>query len=61
MDIWDILFPFGTFCVHLVHYFRFWYHAPKKSGDHGAWPVLFKRKEACMKKTATFEAKLRHG
>jgi hypothetical protein len=24
-DIRDILGPFGTFCVHLVHFFRFWY------------------------------------
>jgi hypothetical protein len=23
-DVWDILGPFGTFCVHLVHFFRFW-------------------------------------
>jgi hypothetical protein len=30
MDIWDILLPFGTFCVHLVHFFRFWYHLPRK-------------------------------
>jgi hypothetical protein len=29
-DIWDILWPFGTFCVHLVHFFRFWYHVPRK-------------------------------
>jgi hypothetical protein len=26
--IWDILWPIGTFCVHLVYFFRFWYHAP---------------------------------
>jgi hypothetical protein len=30
MGIWDILRPFGTFCVHLVHFFRFWYHAARK-------------------------------
>jgi hypothetical protein len=30
MDIWDILWPFGTFCVHLVHFFQFWCHAPRK-------------------------------
>jgi hypothetical protein len=29
-DIWDILWPFGTFCVHLVHFFLFWYHIPRK-------------------------------
>jgi hypothetical protein len=29
-DIWDILRPFGTICVHLVHFFRFWYHASRK-------------------------------
>jgi hypothetical protein len=28
IDIWDILRPFGIFCVHLVHLFRFWYHVP---------------------------------
>jgi hypothetical protein len=28
-NTWDSLGPFGTFCVHLVHFFRFWYHAPK--------------------------------
>jgi hypothetical protein len=32
-DIWDILRPFGTFCVHLVHFFRFWYRVPRKSGN----------------------------
>jgi hypothetical protein len=21
MSIWNILWPFGTFCVHLVHFF----------------------------------------
>jgi hypothetical protein len=30
MDIWDILSLFGTLCVHLVHFFRFGYHAPRK-------------------------------
>jgi hypothetical protein len=30
MDICDILWLFGTFCVHLVHFFRFWYHVPRK-------------------------------
>jgi hypothetical protein len=29
-DIWDILWPFGTFCVHLVHFSRFWYYVPRK-------------------------------
>jgi hypothetical protein len=28
--IWDLLWPFVTFCVHLVHFFRFWYHVPTK-------------------------------
>jgi hypothetical protein len=27
MGILYILLPFDTFCVHLVHFFRFWYHA----------------------------------
>jgi hypothetical protein len=30
-DICDILGPFGTFYVHLVHFFRFWYHVPRKN------------------------------
>jgi hypothetical protein len=30
MDIWNILWPFGTFCVHFVHFSGFWYHAPRK-------------------------------
>jgi hypothetical protein len=23
-DLWEILWPSGTFCVHLVHFPRFW-------------------------------------
>jgi hypothetical protein len=30
MTIWDILWPFGTLCVHLVHFYRLWCHAPRK-------------------------------
>jgi hypothetical protein len=30
MEIWDILWPFGIFCIHLVHFFRFWYHVQRK-------------------------------
>jgi hypothetical protein len=30
VNIWDILWPFGTFCVHLVHFFWYWYLAPRK-------------------------------
>jgi hypothetical protein len=30
MDVWDILLPFGTFCVHFGTFFQFWYHAPRK-------------------------------
>jgi hypothetical protein len=29
LNKWDILWPFGTFWVHLVHFSAFWYHAPK--------------------------------
>jgi hypothetical protein len=29
MDIWDILWPFGTLFVHLVNFFQFWYHEQK--------------------------------
>jgi hypothetical protein len=25
-----ILWTFGPFCIYLVHYFRFWYHGPRK-------------------------------
>jgi hypothetical protein len=34
MDIWDILWPFGTYCAHLIHFFLFWYHAPRKIWQH---------------------------
>jgi hypothetical protein len=30
MAIWDMLLPFGTFCVRLEHFFPFWYHTPRK-------------------------------
>jgi hypothetical protein len=30
MHISDILWTFGTFCVLLVPFFRFWYHEPRK-------------------------------
>jgi hypothetical protein len=37
MSIWtilrtfgEILLQFGTFCVHLVHFFHFWYFVPTK-------------------------------
>jgi hypothetical protein len=36
-DIWDILLPFGTFCVHMVDFFRFGYHAPRN-----IWQPCFK-------------------
>jgi hypothetical protein len=39
MDIWVILWPFGTFRVHLVHYFWFWYHVPRKIWQ--PWRQLF--------------------
>jgi hypothetical protein len=28
--IWEILWPFGTFFVHMVHFLQSWYHAPRK-------------------------------
>jgi hypothetical protein len=28
--IWNILQIFGIFYDHLAHFFRFWYHAPRK-------------------------------
>jgi hypothetical protein len=30
MAIWNILRLFGIFYDHLVHFFRFWYHVPRK-------------------------------
>jgi hypothetical protein len=34
MEIWNILWTFGIFYLrmygHLVHFFQFWYHAPRK-------------------------------
>jgi hypothetical protein len=29
-EVWEILWPFGTFCIHLVHFPGFWYHEPIK-------------------------------
>jgi hypothetical protein len=29
-EIWEILWPFGRFCVHLVHFSGFLYHVPGK-------------------------------
>jgi hypothetical protein len=29
-DIWNIIWPLVTFCVHLVNYFPFWYYVPRK-------------------------------
>jgi hypothetical protein len=31
MDNWDMLLPFGTFCVHLVQYFRVLVSCTKKN------------------------------
>jgi hypothetical protein len=33
MDIWDILWPFVTFCVHLVHFSSFGITHQEKSGN----------------------------
>jgi hypothetical protein len=33
MAIWDILLPFGTFCVHLVHFCGFGIMYQEKSGN----------------------------
>jgi hypothetical protein len=37
VDIWYILWPFGKFYLHLAHFFRFWYHAPRN-----IWQPLFR-------------------
>jgi hypothetical protein len=29
-DIWEILWSFGTVCVHLIHFSGFWYHVSRK-------------------------------
>jgi hypothetical protein len=42
MDIRDILGLFVTFSVHLVHFFRFWYHVQKKSGNTDALKHLIR-------------------
>jgi hypothetical protein len=34
--MWDILNPFGTFCVHLVHFSGFGIMYQEKSGNPGA-------------------------
>jgi hypothetical protein len=41
MDTWDILRPFGTFCVHLVHLDGFGTLHERKSGNPGcqSWIV----------------------
>jgi hypothetical protein len=33
MEIWDILWPFGTFCIHLVHFSGFGIMYQEKSGN----------------------------
>jgi hypothetical protein len=38
-EIWDILYPFGTFYVCLK-LFRFGYHSPRKSGIPGYKNIL---------------------
>jgi hypothetical protein len=46
MDIWDILSPFVTFCVHLVHFFSFGIMRimhKEKSGNPGVF-TCFPRK-----------------
>jgi hypothetical protein len=40
MNIWDILWPIGSFCVHLVHYFCVWYHVPRKIWHPCVWPNI---------------------
>jgi hypothetical protein len=33
IDIWDILWPLGTFCVHLIHFSGFGNMYQEKSGN----------------------------
>jgi hypothetical protein len=41
-EIWEMLWPFGTFCGDLVHFSRFWYHAPRKIWQAWFWRNLLK-------------------
>jgi hypothetical protein len=52
-DIRNILWPFGTFCVCLVHFFWFWCHVPQKSCNPGPLQskVLQENKEQKWKMT----------
>jgi hypothetical protein len=42
-DYWDILFPFDTFCVHLVHISGFGNMYQEKSGNPVSDPLRKKR------------------
>jgi hypothetical protein len=35
MEIWDVLWPFGTFCFNLVHFSGFGIVYQEKSGNPG--------------------------
>jgi hypothetical protein len=41
IEIRDILWPFGTFCVHLVHFSRFGIMYQEKYGNPGAFASAF--------------------
>jgi hypothetical protein len=41
-DIWNIILPFGTFCVHLVHFSGFGIMYEEKSGNTGYNAGAFK-------------------
>jgi hypothetical protein len=45
-DIGDIVWLFGTFCVYLVHFFRFWFHVPRK-----IWQPCYKRQTSMTVQT----------
>jgi hypothetical protein len=40
-DIWDILWPFGTFCVQLVHFSGFGIMYQVKYGNPASIPISF--------------------
>jgi hypothetical protein len=42
--IWDILWTFGTFCVHLVHFSGLGIMYQEKSGNPGPNPNYWMRK-----------------
>jgi hypothetical protein len=49
--LWDFLRPLLTFCVHLVHFSRFWYHAPIKIWQPCPPQSYLKKIENCIERS----------